>query len=50
MSAKTEPKTVDHYLSLNYRISVHRDEEGDYIAEVEGMPGCVADESTPAEA
>jgi len=50
MSVKAEPKTVDYYLSLNYRIAVYRDEEGDYIAEAEGLPGCVADGSTPAEA
>jgi HD-GYP domain-containing protein (c-di-GMP phosphodiesterase class II) len=50
MSTKTEPKTIDYYLSLNYRIAVYRDEEGDYIAEAEGLPGCVADGSTAAEA
>lgn len=41
---------VEHYLSLNYRTSVCRDEEGDYIVEVDDLPGCTADGSTPGEA
>lgn len=50
MTVKAEPKTVDYYLSLNYRIALYRDDEGDYIAEAEGLPGCVADGSSPTEA
>jgi HD-GYP domain-containing protein (c-di-GMP phosphodiesterase class II) len=50
MSVNSEPKTVDYYLKLNYRIAIYRDEEGDYIAEVEGLPGCIADGNSPAEA
>ena len=50
MNVKTESKTVEYYLSLNYRIATHRDEEGDYIAEVEGLQGCIADGKTPIEA
>lgn len=43
-------KSLEHYLSLNYHKTVTRDEEGDYIVEVEELPGCVADGSTPDEA
>jgi antitoxin HicB len=43
-------KRVEDYLSLYYRRTLYRDDDGDYIAEVEGLPGCVADGPTPAEA
>ena len=43
-------KTLDHYLSLKYRASVYQDEDGDYIVEVEDLPGCLADGKTPSEA
>jgi antitoxin HicB len=43
-------KPLDHYLSLKYRTSVYQDDEGDYIAEVDDLPGCVADGQTPDEA
>src|SRR5216684_1995039 len=43
-------KTVEHYLSLNYKTSVYRDDEGDFIVEAAGLPGCVADGKTPNEA
>lgn len=43
-------KRLEHYLTLNYRISLYRDEEGDYIAEISDLQGCVAHGSTPEEA
>jgi len=43
-------KPVEYYLSLNYRSSVYRDDEGDFIVEVPDFPGCAADGSTPEEA
>jgi antitoxin HicB len=41
---------ADHYRSLNYRIEIERDEEGDYIATVPLLPGCIADGATAEEA
>lgn len=41
---------LDYYLSLNYRIEIERDEEGDYVATVPLLPGCIADGATAAEA
>ena len=43
-------KGVEYYLSLNYRKSVYQDDDGDYIVEVDELPGCVADGRTPDEA
>jgi antitoxin HicB len=43
-------KNVDHYLSLNYHKRLYQDEEGDWIAEVDDLPGCIADGKTPDEA
>lgn len=43
-------KPIDHYLSLKYPTSVYQDEEGDYIVEVDDLPGCLADGRTPDEA
>src|SRR6266404_9378345 len=41
---------LEHYLSLNYRIEIERDEEGDYVATVPLLPGCIADGETVEEA
>ena len=43
-------KNVDYYLGLNYRTSIYRDEEGEYMAEVPDLPGCGADGTTAEEA
>lgn len=43
-------KPLEYYLSLKYRASVYRDEDGDYIVEVDDLPGCLADGKTPDEA
>jgi len=43
-------RTVDQYLTLNYHKIVTRDEDGDYVVEVQELPGCAADGSTPNEA
>lgn len=43
-------KNLEDYVSLNYPISVYQDEEGDYIAKVDDLPGCIADGATPGEA
>ncbi len=41
---------LEQYLSLNYRIEIERDEEGDYVATVPLLPGCIADGKTAEEA
>jgi antitoxin HicB len=43
-------KNLDYYLSLNYHNTVTQDDDGDYIVEVQELPGCVADGETPNEA
>jgi len=43
-------KTVEYYSKLNYKTSVYRDDEGDFITEVDDLPGCVAHGATPDEA
>jgi predicted RNase H-like HicB family nuclease len=43
-------KSLKDYLALNYRVTLYRDEEGDYIAEIGDLQGCVAHGSTSAEA
>ena len=43
-------KNLEYYLSLNYHKTVIQDDEGDYIVEVQELPGCVADGKTPNEA
>jgi predicted RNase H-like HicB family nuclease len=41
---------LDHYLALNYHRRLYQDDEGDWIAEVDDLPGCIADGKTPDEA
>lgn len=41
---------LDHYLALNYHKRLYRDDEGDWIVEIDDLPGCMADGKTPDEA
>ncbi len=41
---------LDHYLALNYHRRLYQDDEGDWIAEIDDLPGCMADGKTPDEA
>src|ERR1017187_6260849 len=41
---------LDHYLALNYHKRLYQDDEGDWIVEMDDLPGCVADGKTPDEA
>ncbi len=47
-------KTLDEYLELPYRITIvhDRDDDGNegFVAEVEELPGCLSQGSTPEEA
>ncbi len=42
--------TLDHYLALNYHKRLYQDDEGDWIVEIDDLPGCLADGKTPDEA
>jgi antitoxin HicB len=41
---------LDHYLALNYHKRLYQDDEGDWIVEIDDLPGCMADGETPDEA
>lgn len=43
-------KTLEYYLTLNYHNTIAKDEDGDYVVEVQELPGCIADGGTPDEA
>ena len=43
-------RNPEEYMNMNYRFSLRKDEDGDYIAEVDEFPGCIADGPTPTEA
>jgi antitoxin HicB len=38
---------LDHYLALNYHKRLYQDDEGDWIVEIDDLPGCIADGETP---
>lgn len=44
-----EKKPLDYYLSLNYPIVFHLNEDGSYTAEIRELPGCVTQGETLAE-
>jgi antitoxin HicB len=41
---------LDNYLNLPYTITIKRDADGDFVATVSELPGCVAHGSSPVEA
>jgi len=41
---------LDYYLALNYHRRLYQDDEGDWIVEIDDLPGCIADGRTPDEA
>lgn len=41
---------VEYYMDLPYTIVIRKDDEGDYVAKVEELKGCIADGRTPEEA
>jgi antitoxin HicB len=43
-------KTAEHYRDLPYKIVLRKDDDGDWIARVEELPGCTAHGATKAEA
>jgi antitoxin HicB len=46
----SDVKNLDYYRSLSYGITLRKDEEGDWVARVEELPGCTAHGGTQAEA
>lgn len=43
-------KDLEYYRNLSYGIALRRDEDGDWVARVEELPGCIAHGATPAQA
>jgi len=43
-------KNVEDFATQDYPVLLHRDKEGDYIAEIPDLPGCMTDAKTKEEA
>jgi antitoxin HicB len=43
-------KNLQYYLELPYTVIMRRDEEGDFVAKIDELPGCAAHGTTPQEA
>jgi predicted RNase H-like HicB family nuclease len=43
-------KTLAEYVALSYTVVLRKDEEGDFVARIEELPGCVAHAATATEA
>jgi len=43
-------RSVDYYLNLRYGVAMRKDEDGDWVARVEELPGCVAHGETTGQA
>src|SRR5579864_1549978 len=40
--SKPEPKNAEHYMGLGYTVVMRLDEEGDVVAEIQELEGCIA--------
>lgn len=50
MNNKTLEKIgLEHYLSLNYPVTLYPDSESGYVAEIKDLPGCLTQGDTAAE-
>ena len=49
METSVEQKTLKYYLDLKYPITIHPAPEGGFVAEIEDLPGCLAQGETLAE-
>ena len=43
-------RDLEYYRKLSYGIALRKDEDGDWVARVEELPGCIAHGETPAQA
>ncbi len=50
MKILVERKPLEYYLSLKYPVTIHVAPEGGYVAEIEDLPGCLAQGETLDEA
>ncbi|MDP2744550.1 MAG: type II toxin-antitoxin system HicB family antitoxin [Dehalococcoidia bacterium] len=50
METLVERKPLEYYLSLKYPVTIHAAHEGGYVAEIEDLPGCLAQGETLDEA
>ena len=39
-------KLLEHYLNLNYRITLYPDVEGGFVAAIQALPGCLTQGET----
>ena len=39
-SNKTKPESLEFYLRLKYPITIYPDDDGGYVSEIKGLPGC----------
>ena len=49
-TATATTKNLDYYLSLPYTIVLKRDDEGDFVAKIEELDGCMSHGANEAEA
>ena len=47
---KTEEKSLDFYLNLNYPVTLYPEEEGGFTVEIVDLPGCLSQGETVEEA
>ena len=47
---KRTTKDLRYYRELPYTITLRKDEEGDFVARIQELPGCIAHGATEAEA
>ena len=50
METLVERKPLEYYLSLKYPVTIHIAPEGGFVAEIEDLPGCLAQGETLDEA
>ena len=50
MNKACPPKSIEHYLALPYHVVMYADEDGDIVASIQELDGCIAHGTDPVEA